>query len=231
MNFDVIRSLISVIVIVVILLVFVTKLKPKKSVITTKFIAKTAIFSAISIILYCVPVLKFALPFFPSFLEIHLDEIPAMIGAFAYGPVCGFFIILIKTIVKLPMSTSACVGELADLIYSTAFIIPACLIYKKIRKFKGALISLLIGTIIQIAVSSILTTYIMLDIYAILYPGLTREVILSICQAINPAVSDLGLPFLFMVCVPFNALKDGIVVALTLILYKKLHLLLDKMDR
>ena len=205
---------------------FVSKKKP---IISTKLIARTAVFAAISIILYTVPFLKFSLPIFPAFLEIHLDEIPAFLAGFAYGPLSGFLVILLKTVVKLPLTGTAGVGELADFIYSVAFVLPAAFIYKKHRTLKGALVSIGIATIVQIVVSSLCTTFIMLDMYSKLY-HLPKAVILSMCQKINPAIKDLGLPFLFMVALPFNALKDVIVVVATLILYKRLRLLFKRID-
>ena len=205
---------------------FISKKKP---IISTKLIARTAVFAAISIILYTVPFLKFSLPIFPAFLEIHLDEIPAFLAGFAYGPLSGFLVIFLKTVVKLPLTGTAGVGELADFIYSVAFVLPAAFIYKKHRTLKGALVSIGIATIVQIVVSSLCTTFIMLDMYSKLY-HLPKAVILSMCQKINPAIKDLGLPFLFMVALPFNALKDVIVVVATLILYKRLRLLFKRID-
>ena len=196
---------------------------------TAKFIARTAVFSAFSIILYTVPFLKFALPIFPAFLEIHLDEIPAFMAGFAYGPLSGFLVVLVKTLVKLPLTNTAGVGELADFIYSAAFVIPAALIYKKYHSLKGALVALLVSTVIQILVASFGTTFIMLDMYSMLY-HLPKAVILNMCQKINPAVTDLTWPFLLMVGIPFNALKDAIVVIVTVLLYKRLRNLFKKID-
>ena len=86
-----------------------------------------------------------------------------------------------------------------------------------------------VATVIQIVVASTVTTFVMLDAYSVLY-HLPKAVILSMCQKINPAIKDLGLPFLFMVALPFNALKDAIVVVVTMILYKRLRLLFKKID-
>ena len=215
--------------IVILLAKFIAKFFFKNNQITTRFIARTAVFAAISIILYTVPGLKFALPFFPSFLEIHLDEIPAFIAGFAYGPLSGFLVILVKTIVKLPISGTAGVGELADFIYSVVFVVPAAFIYKKHRTIKGALVSLGVATVIQVIVSSLLTTFVMLDAYSFLY-HLPKSVILAMCQKINPMVDDLGFKFLLMVALPFNALKDAIVVIVTFLLYKRLRLLFKRID-
>ena len=215
--------------IVIFLAKFIAKFFFKNNQITTRFIARTAVFAAISIILYTVPGLKFSLPIFPSFLEIHLDEIPAFIAGFAYGPLSGFLVILVKTIVKLPITGTAGVGELADFIYSSVFVIPAAIIYKKHRTLKGALASLGIATVIQVITASFVTTFVMLDAYSVLY-RLPKAAILNMCKAINPAVDNLGFKFLLMVALPFNALKDVIVVIITCILYKRLRLLFKRID-
>ena len=215
--------------IVIILAKFIAKFFTKGNVMTTRFIARTAVFAAISIILYTVPFLKFSLPIFPSFLEIHLDEIPAFIAGFAYGPLSGVLVILVKTIVKLPLTGTAGVGELADFIYSAAFVLPAAFIYKKHHTLKGALVSLGVATVVQIIVSSFGTTFVMLDVYSILY-RLPKPVILNMCKKVNPAVTDLNFKFLLMVALPFNALKDAIVVIVTMLLYKRLRILFKKID-
>ena len=227
-TYSLIRFIIVLIFIVVALALFVRTFF-KNNPMTTRFIARTAVLSAISIILYVVPFLKFSLPIFPTFLEIHLDEIPAFIAGFAFGPLSGFLVVLVKTLVKLPLTNTAGVGELADFIYSAAFVIPAALIYKKHHTLKGALVSLLVATGVQLVVSCFGTTFIMLDMYSILY-HLPKSVILGMCQKINPAVKDLTWPFLLMVALPFNALKDAIVVLVTAILYKRLRNLFKKID-
>ena len=229
-KFDLTRMVIGIAAALVAGFFFLARLFKKKSPITTKFIARTGLFAAMSIILYLVPGLKFSVPFFPSFLEFHFDEVPALIAGFAYGPLSAFFVILIKTLVKLPMSNTMCVGELADFIYSCAFVVPAALIYKKHRNIKGALISLLIATAIQVVVSSLITTYLILDFY-IFMMGLPKAAILGMCKAANPNVTDLGVPFLFMVAVPFNAMKDAIVIVITFLLYKRIHKLIDKIGQ
>ena len=229
MNDNITGLFVVVAFVVVFLAKFLAKFFFKGNVITTRFIARTAVFAAISIILYTVPFLKFSLPIFPAFLEIHLDEIPAFIAGFAYGPLSGVLVILIKTIVKLPLTNTACVGEFADFIYSMVFVIPAAIIYKRHRTIKGAFISMGVATVIQIMTASFVTTFVMLDAYSKLY-HLPKAVILGMCQKINPAITSLGFPFLLMVALPFNALKDAIVVMFTFLLYKRLRILFNRID-
>ena len=229
-NFDKTRLMIALTTVLIVCIFAIIKFAPKSKQITTKFIARTGVFSAISVILYTVPFLKFSVPFFPSFLEIHFDEVPALIAGFAYGPLSAFFVILIKTIIKLPITNTMFVGELADLLYSAAFVVPAAIIYKRHRKFKGALVSLGIASIIQVLVASIFTAFVMLDFYVFMMPGLSLEGILKMCQAINPNITSLGWTFVFMVGMPFNLFKDALVVVITIILYKNTHKLIDRIN-
>ena len=221
------RLVIGIAFIVVAVMLSISKFIGKKNVITTKFIARTGLFAAMSIILYLVPGLNFAVPFFPSFLKFHFDEVPALIAGLAYGPLSGVFVILIKTIVKLPMTNTMAVGELADFIYSIAFVVPAALIYKKHRNIKGALIGLLVATVIQVLVSAFVTSFLILDFY-IFMMGWPKSLILNMCKAANPNVTSLGWTFFFFVGLPFNAMKDAIVVIITFLLYKRLHKIIDR---
>lgn len=205
------------------------KLFKNKLNINTKLITRTAVFASISAILYIVPYLKFPLFFFPSFLEIHFDEIPALIAGFAYGPLCGSFVIIIKTIIKLPFTSTLCVGEIADLIYGLILVIPSALFYRKNRNLKGAVIGLSIASLIQVIASSFLTTFVMLDFYMNVM-GLSEEMILNMCKAANPNVISLDWNFLFLVALPFNLLKDVILFILTLLLYKRIKKLIDKIE-
>ena len=226
-KFDLTRLIIGITGILLAVVFSISRLLRNKNRITTLFIARTGLFAAMSIILYLVPGLKFAVPFFPSFLEFHFDEVPALIAGFAYGPLSGLFVIIVKTLVKLPMTNTMGVGELADFIYSTAFVLPAAFIYKKQRSIKGALIGLSVATVIQIIVSSFVTSFLILDFY-IFMMGWPKVVILNMCKAANPRVTSLGFTFLLYIALPFNAMKDAMVVVITFLLYKRLHKIIDK---
>lgn len=56
--------------------------------------AMIGMLSAISFILMF---LEFSIPIMPSFIKLDLSELPALIGAFAMGPVEGVLICLFKT--------------------------------------------------------------------------------------------------------------------------------------
>jgi riboflavin transporter FmnP len=192
----------------------------------TKQIVRVAVFGALSGIFYIF--IKFPVPFFPSFLEFHFDEVPAFIASFAYGPISGILVLLIKTLIKLPFTKTLGVGELSDLIYSAAFILPAALIYKRHRNFKGVFTGLLIGTVFQLAISLISNVYVMIPFYMKVME-LPESVILGWCKLANPKINNLGWSYGLIAVLPFNAIKDAMVILLTLFTYKSVHRFIDKL--
>ena len=84
---------------------FAEKLLKKKNgdterILTTRKIALIGVFSAISAVLM---LFEFPVFFAPSFYELDFSEIPALIGAFAFGPVSGVMIEFCKILLKLFM--------------------------------------------------------------------------------------------------------------------------------
>lgn len=192
---------------------------------TVKLIARIGIFGAMASILYAVEIFTIKLPFFPSFLSLHFDEVPAFIAGFAYGPIAGLGVLLVKTIVKLPLTSTATVGEFGDLLLSAIYLIPTCLIYKKHRNLKGVAIGLAIGTALQLVASMTLNVYVYIPFYSEFY-HLPYETLLSITQAANPAITDVGWSYAVLAVLPFNALKDAIVIILTFLVYRNIHVFL-----
>ena len=192
----------------------------------TKQMVRVAIFGALSGIFYIF--IKFPVPFLPSFLEFHFDEIPAFIASFAYGPLVGLLVLVVKTIIKLPLTSTLGVGELSDLIFSIAFIMPASLIYKRHRNFKGVITGLLIGTIFQLGVSLVTNVYVTIPFYlkVMEYP---EAAILGMCKAANPKITNIRWSYGFLAVLPFNAIKDAAVIVLTIFTYKSVHKFIDKL--
>ncbi len=193
-----------------------------------KMIARVAIFGAMASILYLVPVFNFALPIFPSFLKIHVDEIPAFIAGFAYGPITGIAVVAIKTAAKLILLGSPetmGVGELTDLILSSVYVFIATFAYSKKRNLKGVAIGFGIATAVQIIVAMLLNVYVMIPFYMNV-KGYPLDSLLFAMRLANPAISDVGWSYAFLAVLPFNALKDVIVIVLTFLLYRSLHVFL-----
>lgn len=224
---DLTRLIITLIAIFILLVFLFSKVFKFKNPFTTSFISKTAIFASLATILYAVPYLKFPLIFFPGFLEIHFDEVPALIAGFAYGPLSGTLVLLIKTLIKLPLTSTLGVGELADLAYGLVLVVVSSIIYRRKHNIKGALLGIGIASLVQVIFSSFFTTFVMLHFYMGVM-GLSEEVILNMCQIANPNVTNINWSFLLWVALPFNLIKDIIIGLITFILYKRLHKLIDK---
>jgi len=201
--------------------------KEKTAYSPVRLMARVAVFGAMATILYAVPVFKFSLPIFPSFLELHFDEIPVFICGFAYGPLAGFLAIVLKTALKLlfnPTSTLF-VGELTDLILSTVYVVTATWIYQKKRNLKGVAIGFTFATLIQVFVAMLLNVYVMIPFYSQVmnYPV---DVLLGLMKKAIPAITDVGWSYAFFAVLPFNLLKDAIVIVITFLVYRSLHVLL-----
>ena len=81
------------------------------SISSVRYMSVTAMLSAVAFILMF---LDFSVPFMPAFIKMDLSELPALIGAFSMGPVCGILICLIKNVLHLFITTTGGVGELSN---------------------------------------------------------------------------------------------------------------------
>lgn len=185
-------------------------------------ITKVGIFGALSIILY--DFIKFPLPFFPSFLEINFSMLPIILIALAYGPLDACIIVILRFLLKLPLSHTAYVGELGDLIIGILTIIPSSLCYKYNRTKKGGIISLIIAFFIWI-IAGTLSNLVTIPIYIKMFyndvPTLIKD--LSMIPGINE--SNYMIKYLLFGALPFNALVAFIVCLITYLVYKKISII------
>lgn len=106
-----------------------TKTAVKQGGMNTKvrYITVTAMLSAVAFVLMY---LEIAIPIMPSFIKFDFSDLPALLGSFALGPVCGVLICLIKNVLHLAFSNSMFVGELSNFILGAVFVAIAGNIYK-----------------------------------------------------------------------------------------------------
>ena len=171
--------------------------------------------------------LEFPLGFIaPTFYKIDLSEIPVMIGTFAFGPIQGVVIELIKILIKLIFkgTSTGMVGELANFAVGVAMVIPAGLIYKHKKTKKNAIIGMLISTVFMAVVGVFLNAYVMIPLYSKFMPV---EQIVAAGTAIIPWVKDTFTFCLFCV-LPFNLIKGVIVSVVVAVIYKPLSRLIHK---
>mgnify|MGYP003299680577 CR=1 FL=1 len=131
-----------------------------------RYVAVTGMLSAIGFILMYV---EFSVPIMPPFIKMDLSELPALIGSFAYGPLCGILVCLIKNLLHMPVSTTACVGEFANFVVGCSFIIPASAIYAFCKNKKSAAVSCVVGTLTLTVFGTAFNAIYLLPAFAKLY--------------------------------------------------------------
>lgn len=170
--------------------------------------------------------IEFPLPFIaPPFYQLDFSEIPVLIGAFSLGPVTGVIIEAIKILVNFIINGSSTggVGEAANFVIGCAFVVPAALIYKYKRTKKGAVISMIAGTISMALLGVFINAYIMLPVYSNIMP---IEQILQMGKDIVPFITN---PLTFCLCcvLPFNLVKGILVSIVTGFIYKPLSRIIN----
>lgn len=166
---------------------------------------KISLLSAIAVILMYIdfPVI----PLFP-WLKIDLSEVPVLMGAFAFGPMTGIVIELIKNllIIVFKGTYTGFVGEVANFIVGISLVVPASTIYKRNKTKKSAIIGMIVGILILEIVGIIANVYFLLPAY-----GIKMD-------------SSQLMQYVTLGLLPFNGIKGIIVSISTYLLYKRLSL-------
>ncbi|EGT3615292.1 ECF transporter S component [Clostridium perfringens] len=177
---------------------------------TNKFI-KLSLLSAIAVILMYIdfPVI----PIFP-WLKIDLSDVPALMGAFAFGPLSGVIIELMKNLLILIVkgTGTAFVGELANFLVGVALVWPAAMIYKRNKTKKTAIIGMIVGILAIEGVGILANVYLLLPAYG-----------MAMSKAELMQYVTVGL-------IPFNGIKAILVCGITYVLYKKLSVSVFKVE-
>ena len=167
----------------------------------------TAMLSAVAAVLMF---FEFSVPIMPGFIKLDISELPALLAAFSMGPVSGAAVCLVKNLVSLTHTDTA--------------VVPAGLVYQKMKSRRGALIGSLIGAVVMAVVSVPLNYFVTYPIYAAFMP---MEGIIGAYQLILPFVDNL-LQCLLIFNMPFTFAKGMLDVVLAFLIYKPLSPLLHK---
>ncbi|MBO4380729.1 MAG: tRNA (adenosine(37)-N6)-threonylcarbamoyltransferase complex ATPase subunit type 1 TsaE [Clostridia bacterium] len=200
--------------------------KKKAGIHSAAYIAKLAMLTALSFILYAF--VKFKLPMlFPSFLEIQISELPALLAGFSMGPVSGCLVIIFKCLIKFSMSSTGFVGEATDMLLGVAFVLPASLIYKYKKSIKSALIGLIVGTLVLTGVAMLVNRYISIPFY-IQFLHIPFSGIVASVQSLYKDVNEENFYFYYLLVgvLPFNIFRCIIVGGITFAVYKPLSKIL-----
>ncbi len=195
---------------------------------TTRTLTVIAMMSAVATLL-----MLFEIPlwFAPIFYKLDFSEVPVLVGAFALGPVAGILIELVKVLLNLAFDGSITmgVGEFANFLIGCSLVVPAAFIYKRKKSIKTALQGLVVGTICMTIIGSILNAVLLLPVYAF-FMNATMADLVRFGTEINPAIQNLST-FIMLAVAPFNLLKGVVVSIVTMLLYKKISVIIKAFTR
>lgn len=186
----------------------------------TRLIAGCGVLIAVAVILQYI---EFSIPVVPAFLKLDFSDLPEIIGAFAYGPLAGCAITIIKNLIHMAVSQSGFVGELSNAILGCVFCLVAGAYYKSHKTKKGAIIGGILGAV-AMALFSVPSNYFI--IYPIYYNimGLPQPVILGMYQVLLPVKNIFEALLVFNL--PFTLVKGLIDVFFCTLVYKRISILL-----
>lgn len=177
----------------------------------------TAIFGVVGFILM---VLEFSVPLVPSFIKLDFSELPALITAFAVGPLWGVIVCLVKNVLHCFLSSTMGIGELSNFILGSVFVFTAGLVYKYKKSRIGALIGSVTGAVLMSVIGVFSNYFIIYPLYS-MFLKMPMDTIINAYHNIYPFVTDLWTALL--VCnLPFTFLKCMVSVVITFICYKYL---------
>lgn len=193
--------------------------KAKK--ISTRMLVGVGMMTAVA---YVLQIFEFPIPMLvPSFMKFDFSDLPALLGAYAYGPVAGVFIELVKNLLHCAVSQSATVGELANFLLGAFFVFSAGFIYKLKKSKKTALIGGITGAIVMGIISIPVNYFITYPFYFKVWAP--KEAVIGAYKAIIPSVQTL-LQCLLIFNLPFTIVKGIICVIISMLIYKPLSKIL-----
>ncbi len=129
-------------------------------------IAYMALFTALA---FAVSFLEF--PIFPAadFLKLDFANVFFMIEGFIFGPVEAIFSIGVKELLCWTKSSTGGVGELANFLMSTAYVIVPAVIYRFKKGKRWVCLYLFLACVVQIGASLLVNRYINFPVFGALW--------------------------------------------------------------
>ena len=132
----------------------------------TRVLTGTAMLAAVATVLMY---MEFPIPIMPAFIKLDVSELPALIASFAYGPVAGIVVCLIKNLIKLPSTSTAAVGELFNFVMGALFVGVAGMVYRFKKTRSGAILGAVLGALVMAIVSVPYNYFIVYPAYVVMY--------------------------------------------------------------
>lgn len=187
----------------------------KTSIQSVRTLTMIAVLSAISFIL---AFFEFPVPLSPSFARMDLSDLPALIGAFAYGPASGVLIELVKNVLRLFTSATGGIGELANFIMGSSFAAAAGLIYRSHKTKKTAMLACLAASIVMGIMAAVVNYFLLLPAFEAFMP---LDQLIASFEEFIPFIKT-KLDVVLFNAFPFNLLKGIGISIVTMLLYKRL---------
>ena len=187
---------------------------------TTHKLTVAAMLSAVAFILMFI---EFPIPMLiPAFIKMDFSDLPALLGAFALGPVYGVIISFMKNLLHIVIkgTSTACVGELSNFILGAIFSAVAGYIYKHHKSRKTAIIGAVAGAV-AMGVLSVPSNYFVVYPAYVQFYHMPLEAILGMYQAILPSANSL-IKCLVIFNMPFTLVKGLLDAVLCMLIYKPL---------
>ena len=200
---------------------FVSLTAKKHTSSNTRTITMTGMLAAIS---YILAFLEFPVPLSPAFARMDLSDFPALIGAFAFGPVCGLMIELVKNGLQLFSTSTGGVGELANFLMGGSYVLAAGFFYKRNKTKKNAVISWILASIVMGITAALTNYFILLPMFEAFMP---LDQVIASFGAFIPFIRT-KLDVVLFNAFPFNLLKGLVIGALTMLVYKRLRPILKE---
>lgn len=200
---------------------FVSLTAKKHTSSNTRTITMTGMLAAIS---YILAFLEFPVPLSPAFARMDLSDFPALIGAFAFGPLCGLMIELVKNGLQLFSTSTGGVGELANFLMGGSYVLAAGLFYKRNKTKKNAAIAWILASIVMGITAALTNYFILLPMFEAFMP---LDQVIASFGAFIPFIRT-KLDVVLFNAFPFNLLKGLVIGALTMLVYKRLRPILKE---
>jgi riboflavin transporter FmnP len=154
-----------------------------------------------------------------SFLKLDFSCVFILLAGFMYGPLPAIIITIIKEALHIPVGTTMGVGELANVIMTLAYVIVPTTVYTKRKGIKIVLITLAIGSLLQIGVALLVNRFINYPFFAFMFGG---------------SIFGFGVKEFFAttwwLLILFNIIKAVSVSFITLLLYKRVSALFKRIN-
>ncbi len=173
------------------------------------YLIRISLFGAIALIL---TFFEIASPI--DFLKFDLSDLPALVGACVLGPLAGVIIEALKNILNLLIegSVTISIGEWANFLIGSAFVVPVGLWYKKNKNIKGVIVGLVLGTLSMALVGALMNYYVLL-------PAYSQYLVMDTYTAVFKGITSFETLVLYGIT-PFNIVKGILVGTVFAVSYK-----------